>query len=140
MITRSMQADEKPPRLRVLPQLSELGQYIAEVPFHPSPPVPLFVPGLIQRRGYFCGPFDTNDLDISSPRAKEMGFHGNLGYFREGYPAPPFARARFAVVGTRGETLHLVITFECADAIGGEVDWSDRMDSSDAIWKHWGQS
>ena len=124
-----MQADERPPRLRVLPELSELGQYVTEVPFYPPPPVSLFVPSLVQRGDYHGGPLGTSDRDVSNPRAKEVSFQGHLGYFREGSPIPPIACARFAVAvqavgadGTQGETLHLVIASGFASAVGRGAD------------------
>ena len=89
---------------RVLSQLSELGQYLANIPFDPPPPVPFLVPSLIQRCGHLRDSFCVNGgciikLCRSCLRAKEVGFNGDPNNIWEGRPDSPVARVGSMAVG-----------------------------------------
>jgi len=117
----------EPLRALISPQLPELGQYLVNISFNPPPPIPLFVPSLVQRRGHLRDPFRTGDWGVarlgrSGFPAKEVGFHRDRRNAWEGFPVFPVARAGFMTVAqvdgagnTRVQAHYLVI-------IGGIVD------------------
>jgi len=140
-----MMIDKKPVRSGISPQLSELGQYLVNVPFDPPPPVPLFVPGLVQRRGHLGDPFRISNrrLGRSGFPAKKVGFHHGLGNIWEGFPGFLVARAGFVAVAQVGGAGNTWVQTHCLVITGGVTNYISHDPSCgqrtvpDAVSRFW---
>lgn len=136
---------QKPVCSGISPQLSELGQYLVNIPFDPSPPVPFFVPSLVQRRGHLGDPFRISNrrLGRSGFPAEEVGFNHGLGNIWEGFPAFLVARARFVAVAQVGRAGDTWVQTHCPIIAGGVTNYIShgprcgQRTFFDAVSKRW---